>query len=155
MKISWIEDGVLAASSLPVGATDLRWLRDQGIRAILTLTENPLTTQKNVDAQLFEALDIVYSHAPIPDGEAPDHETAHTLLDFLDRMRQSGRATLVHCQAGIGRTGTILHLHWLQQGDDLETAKERIKALRIVSSWVNLSDSQQVFLTEVAAHGLN
>jgi len=155
MKISWIEDGILAASSLPVGATDLRWLHDQGIRAILTLTEQPLTTQKNVDAQLFQTLDMLYSHAPILDGEPPDRETARTLLDFLARMRQAERATLVHCQAGIGRTGTILHLHRMQQGDDLETAKEHIKALRLVSSWINLSNVQQVFLMEVAAHGLN
>ena len=85
MKITWIEDGLLAASSVPIGQTDLRWLREQGIGAILTLTENPLTTQTNVDAELFDALDIVYCHAPILDGEPPDRETAQMLLNFLGR----------------------------------------------------------------------
>ena len=154
MKITWIEDGLLAASSVPIGQTDLRWLREQGIGAILTLTENPLTTQTNVDAQLFAALDIVYCHAPILDGEPPDRETAQTLLNFLGQMQTEGRATLAHCQAGIGRTGTILHLYYLAQGHDLETAKKRVNTMRMLSSWENLSDSQRTFLTDVAVNGL-
>lgn len=154
MKISWMEDGILAASSIPVGVTDLRWLREQGISAILTLTEQPLTTQTHVDAHTFEELNIIYCHAPILDGEPPDSDTARMLLDFLGRMQSEGRATLAHCQAGIGRTGTILHLYYLAQGHDLETAKERVKSLRITSSWENLSDSQRTFLTDTAANGL-
>jgi atypical dual specificity phosphatase len=154
MKITWIEDGILAASSMPVGVTDLRWLQGQGIGAILSLTENPLTTQTNVDAHVFEELDVVYYHAPILDGDAPDRETARTLLDFLEQMQTEGRATLAHCQAGIGRTGTILHLYYLAQGHDLETAKERVRDQRITSSWENLSNSQQAFLADVAANGL-
>jgi atypical dual specificity phosphatase len=154
MKIDWIEDGVLAASSTPVGLTDLRWLREQGISAILSLTENPLTIQQNVDDAAFDALDIVYYHAPVQDGEAPDRETAQYALDFIRQMHAGGRATLAHCQAGGGRTGTLLHLYYLAQGHDLETVKGHIKAQRAASAWDMLSDAQRAFLEDAAANGL-
>jgi atypical dual specificity phosphatase len=155
MKMSWVEDGILAASSLPVGLTDLRWLQEQGVRAILTLTQNPLTTHKNVNMQLLESLDMLYCHAPVLDGEPPDHDVARYSLEFLKEMRKIRRPTLVHCQGGVARTGTLLHLNYLMQGETLDAVKERIEKARSISSWMHLSESQQAFLIDVAANGLH
>jgi protein-tyrosine phosphatase len=44
---------------------------------------------------------------PIPDLDAPDVEAAAALLDELRRRLTLGHGLLVHCGAGIGRSGTI------------------------------------------------
>jgi len=48
MKISWIEPDVLAASAIPIDAKDLQSLHDQGVRAIISLTEQPVTSFKSI-----------------------------------------------------------------------------------------------------------
>ncbi|MGD1055137.1 MAG: protein tyrosine phosphatase, partial [Nitrososphaerales archaeon] len=41
----WVEKGKLAGSGYPASRSQLEWLRNQGIKAILTLTEDPLPGQ--------------------------------------------------------------------------------------------------------------
>jgi len=164
MKISWIEKGILAGSGVPLGIDDLKSLKEQGIGAIVTLTEHPLTTQRPITivtpiglatqhpitSETIEQLDLTYLHAPIPDDNPPDEATAERVVSFIDEMAAQGRATLVHCFAGSGRTGTVLHAYYLTHGDDLETAKQKVKAARPVCAFVVLSDSQRKFLTDFA-----
>ena len=66
----------------------------------------------------------------MPDQYPPDMPQAQQVLQFIDRMRSEKRATLVHCNAGIGRTGTVLHLYYLAQGLSMEEAKARVRARR-------------------------
>src|SRR5262245_20593265 len=106
MKISWIEADILAASSIPVSGEDIRSLHAQGIRAILTLTERPITGFKTISNELMAQLDIVYRHVPVLDQHPPDEAQALEILRFIDEMQNLKRPTLVHCHAGIGRTGT-------------------------------------------------
>jgi protein-tyrosine phosphatase len=151
MKISWIEKGVLAGSGVPLGIDDVTSLKEQGIGAIVTLTEHALMTQRTITPEAFDKLDLFYMHAPIPDGNPPDKLMAETIVNFIDKMTKWGRATLVHCAAGSGRTGTILHAYYLAHGDDLETAKLKVKTSRPVCAFIMLSDSQREFLTDFAA----
>lgn len=58
MKISWIEPNTLAASGIPIDAKDVRSLHLQGIRAIISLTEQPLWSQRQITPSLFAELDI-------------------------------------------------------------------------------------------------
>lgn len=153
MRITWLEANRLAASGVPVGLDELRDVKAQGVGAILTLTKHPLIIQKGITAATFSDLDLIAYHAPVRDGFPPERDIAKQVIAFLAQMQDVHRATLVHCQAGVGRTGTILHLYYLAQGHDLEAAKQQVKTKRVMSSWVMLSDTQRQFLSDIAADG--
>lgn len=144
MRISWIEDELLAASSVPLSADDIRSLHQQGIRTILSLTERPILDFKGIDQALFDGLDISYFHSPIPDQQPPTDDQAHDILRIIDTAREQQRPMLVHCHAGMGRTGTILHLFYLAKGHSFEAAKNLVYKRRPQSTL--LSDEQTQFL---------
>jgi atypical dual specificity phosphatase len=150
MKISWIGAERLAASSIPVSAEDIRSLHDQGIRAILTLTERPITDFQTISNDLLAQLDILYRHVPVRDQHPPDEEQAWEILQFIDEMQERQRPTLVHCHAGIGRTGTILHLYFLAHGCDMDEAIRQVRLCR--PQCTLLSDDQTAFLAGFAKH---
>ena len=64
LHFMWIETGRLAVSGFPEQETDVRWLHTQGIRAIITLSEQALT-YCFITPMLLESLDIVNYHEPI------------------------------------------------------------------------------------------
>jgi predicted protein tyrosine phosphatase len=150
MKFDWIEEGVLAASPLPQNAEDMRTLAAGGIRAIVTLTEKPLTAQRGVTAGLLAELDIRPLHMAIDDLHAPNEEQVAEVVAFIDQMQAEGRPVLIHCKVGQGRTGTLLHGYYLSKGWSLAETRERVAQRRPLCDFTNLSDVQQSFLHEFA-----
>lgn len=144
MKISWIESERLAASGIPVDAKDIRALHQHGIRALLSLTEQPLWSQREITPRLFEQYDISYHHVPVPDHHPPSREQAVQIIDLIKTSLSQGRPLLVHCHAGVGRTGTILHLYYLTQGYTYEAAYAEVKRKRV--QCILLSEAQKQFL---------
>jgi atypical dual specificity phosphatase len=139
-RFYWLIDGVLAGCSRP-GASerrgpsaeqgpagealdrDLTWLRGQGIRAVLSLTETPLSPDV-VDRHGLHVL-----HLPIPDLHAPTPDQFMRALSFVDRQRAAGRAVVVHCLVGQGRTGTILAAYRIRGGAPPEQALHEIRTI--------------------------
>jgi atypical dual specificity phosphatase len=148
MKISWIAPGELAASSIPCSLADLRSLHAQGIRAIVSLPERPITRFRNVDAELLRQLDIAYLHTPIKDHYPPTIEQARTIVRFIRAMTAQGRPVLVHCNAGVGRTGTILHTFFIARGLTVAEARMAIQRTRPQSTLVSFA--QREFLADLA-----
>jgi atypical dual specificity phosphatase len=144
MKISWIEPNILAASGIPLDAKDLRSLHSQGIRAMLSLTEHSLLTFTEITPALLTELGMAYAHVPIPDQHPPTFEQAARILQLIEAMKQQQRPLFVHCHAGVGRTGTILHLYYLSQGFDWDKTKAKIRATRV--QCLLLADEQRAFL---------
>jgi atypical dual specificity phosphatase len=151
MNIDWIELQKLAAGPIPLGARDIRSLHDQGIRAVLSLTENSLWIQREITPMLFRELDMTYLHEPIPDGCPPDLEAAQRIIQHINDSQGEGRTVFVHCHAGIGRTGTVLHLYYLAHGLSLDQAKIAVRRGRSVCSFLNLTSAQQAFVTDFAS----
>ena len=154
MKINWIESGVLAASGIPLGIKDLQSLYEQGVRAIVTLTEHPLTVQKEITPQILTEIGLTCLHAPIIDQHPPDVATVQEILQFINHMKVQGQPVLFHCHAGIGRTGTMLHAYYLAEGLSLEESKAKVKARKLTSQFNMLSDTQKRFLEDIAGTGL-
>lgn len=102
---------------------DLAWLREQGIGALLTLTEGPLP----LDALARHGLESL--HIPVMDMSAPTPRQFEEALAFIDRMRAAGRAVAVHCLMGQGRTGTILAAYLIRAGASTEEAVARVRAV--------------------------
>jgi len=144
MKISWIEPEQLAASGIPLDAKDIRALHEQGIRAILSLTEQPLFAQREITPPLLEGLAIAYFHIPVRDQYPPSAAQAQEVIAIISAMQIQQRPLLIHCHAGVGRTGTILHLYYLTRGQTFEEAKAEIRRKRV--QCILLSDEQLQFL---------
>jgi len=89
---------------------DLAWLKERGIGAVLSLTETPL------DLGALERHGMEWLHLPVDDLTAPEPEQLDRALAFIDRQRVLGRAVVVHCRMGQGRTGTVLAAYLIRIG---------------------------------------
>lgn len=148
LGLVWIETH-LAAGPIPFGQ-DFPSLQKEGIRAILTLTEHPLPQQVNLSGESLDKLDLTLFHAGIVDHEAPSLEVAHSALAFIAQMQAAGRPVYLHCHAGIGRTGTMLHAYYLAQGLSLKEAQAKVKAAKPTSQYMMLTPIQKAFLEAFA-----
>ncbi len=153
MRIDWIEPGVIAASGIPLGMTDLRSLYEQGVRAIITLTEHPITAQAKITTQALDEIGLTCLHVPIVDQCPPDGAAVWKATQFINEMKAHGQPVLLHCHAGTGRTGTMLHAYYLAEGLSLEEAKAKVRACRPSSQFFMLSDAQRAFLEAFAEGG--
>ncbi len=50
-----------------------------------------------------------------PDGGSPDSDLFYKLLEFVDEKQKSSDPILVHCMAGVGRSGTFVLGHTLRR----------------------------------------
>ena len=151
MQINWLEPNELAAGALPVSKADLESLKEQNIQVIVTLTEHPLTIQKEITADTLNELGLDSYHAPIVDYEAPDKNLALETVRFIRECCAEGRPVYIHCHAGVGRTGTMLHVLYMADGLSLDEAKARVKQGKPASQFLMLSDTQKAFLESLAA----
>jgi atypical dual specificity phosphatase len=99
-NFSWVIEQRLAGSGMPTTFDEFNWILQQGVKSIVTMTENPLpenwTTQVN------------YLHVPTPDLTAPNVDDIDIAVDFIREQISNDDKVMVHCAAGLGRAGTIL-----------------------------------------------
>lgn len=113
-NFSFIWEHLLAGSGHPGQggrlASALTTLRDNEITAILSLSEEPL------EKALLQEFEFQYLHLPIDDFTAPTPAQIDAAMRFLGEQVDAGHGALVHCRAGIGRTGTILACFLVSRG---------------------------------------
>jgi atypical dual specificity phosphatase len=148
MNHYWIEPQRLAVSRAPQQADEIRLLHEDGIRAIMTLSLEPITAAPEITPELLYNLDIQVQHVPIPDNYPPTPAQAADILVFLAEMYAQDRPVLIHCEAGVSRTGTVLHLYYIAQGLTYEAARAQVLQRR--PSNVIINDRQAAFLRAYA-----
>jgi atypical dual specificity phosphatase len=161
----WVIPGVLAGMPMPFinperrlnsgGALnayedELPELYSAGIRGVVGLLNIPS------DAVVFESAGFAFLCLPVPDGGPPTLAQATEFVRFVNEQRTAQRPVAVHCEAGLGRTGTMLAVYLIAQGHSAEVAIRRIREVEKAA----VETSRQIqFLEEFAqrsgGHQLN
>jgi protein-tyrosine phosphatase len=108
-------------------AEDAAEIAAKGIGTVVRLTSDAETKEKSpeyFDALRFKTVAWNDLHFPIPDYGIPrDYRAFMTLLDRIAGGLAAGERFLVHCAAGIGRTGTLASAILVRLGLDPEEAQ--------------------------------
>jgi protein-tyrosine phosphatase len=75
--------------------------------------------------------ELAYLHEPVLDFTPPTVEQIDRIMDFIARQAEStGRLVLVHCGAGLGRSGTVAAAFLVRSGWEPRAAIARVRELR-------------------------
>ena len=113
-RFKWLVPGKIAGAPHPDLSGGLvataPFLRAQGVGAIITLFEKPLKPNP-------VELGFQYLFVETPNFRPPPD--LGNVLAFIEAQLEQSRGVLVHCFAGIGRTGTVLAAWLIQQENGL------------------------------------
>ncbi len=119
---------------------DLLRLKGMGLRGLVNLREEA------IESEFFaRQCGLSYLHIPVVDWNLPSDQQVRQFLEFV--FDKEHHPTLVHCAAGVGRTGTFVACYRIAQGMDAREAL-RISNSESPLSGVAMNELQQNFVRQ-------
>jgi atypical dual specificity phosphatase len=137
----WIDRPRVLGSSNPTN-DDLAQLRREGFDVLVSLLrEDEQAT--NYDVVGATGMGFRRHSLPVKDFNPP---TVEQLMDFIGIMEELAEESkiIIHCQAGIGRTGTFAAAYYIAKGMPIEEAIEFVREAR----WHAIQTSEQEAVLE-------
>ena len=144
-NFSWLIEEKLAGSGMPTTFDELDWVLKQGVKSIVTMTENALPESWTED--------VKYLHVPTQDLGAPDMDKIDTAVDFIYERINNKEAVMVHCAAGMGRAGTVLACYLVKY--QKHSAKDAIEKIREERPGSIQSETQEIAIRLYEKHVKN
>lgn len=139
---SWVRESKIAASGRPFSKAQIEWLKENGVTAILSLTEDPLPEEWLSGIEAF--------HVSMMDHAPPSHDHMKRAADYLYSATADGKVVLVHCLAGKGRTGSVLAAYLMTyEGKTARQAIDELRSMRPGS--VEMAQEKNVLDFEIEA----
>lgn len=127
MDTWWIDEPRLLGSCNPMSA-DLTKLRADGFNVIVSLLEEDVQ-RPYYDPARAQAMGYQRHNIPVGDFESPTVDQLVEFIDLLGRLPDDAKI-IVHCYAGIGRTGTFAAAYWIAKGLTPDDAVSRVRQAR-------------------------
>jgi hypothetical protein len=150
----WVIPGKLLAGYYPgaknskEASTKLTALINAGIRHVITLME---PDERDFTGHRFIPYDdlmgsiaarmkvsVTFDQLPIKDLSVPTERHMTRILNQIDLCIKHGKSVYVHCQGGIGRTGTVVGCYLARHG--LTTGKNLLDMIRYLRKDTGDSD---------------
>ena len=156
VNFSWLIPNQLAGAGQPgcggVGlgsegealAEDLQQFRRERVGAIVSLTEEAL------DRGVVVSYGIRYLHLPVGDMMAPSVEEIDRFVAFAGGCIEERLPVVVHCRAGMGRTGTMLACYLV--GQNIMNPFEAVVEVRRVRPGSIETAAQEAVVHRFAEH---
>ena len=119
-NFSWLIENKLAGSAVPTSIDEVKWVIDQGVKSIVTVREEPLNDEW--------VKEVKYLHIMSNDMGVPEFVDLGSAVDFIHRRITNNEPVMVHCPAGMGRTGTMLACYLIKH--QKMSADEAIQKVR-------------------------